>query len=115
MPSIATVTGDGVFGRLKFESGVHRVQRVPTTEAGGRIHTSAATVAVLPEVEDIEIDIAPTADGKIAVDGTRASKQPSLWLVGYGEWTGAASATIVGVTRAARDMVARIQQAAAQA
>ncbi|MDP1778087.1 MAG: PCRF domain-containing protein, partial [Brevundimonas sp.] len=47
---IATVTGDGVFGRLKFESGVHRVQRVPTTEAGGRIHTSAATVAVLPEV-----------------------------------------------------------------
>ena len=54
---IATVTGDGVFGRLKFESGVHRVQRVPTTEAGGRIHTSAATVAVLPEVEDVEIDI----------------------------------------------------------
>ena len=54
---IATVTGDGVFGRLKFESGVHRVQRVPATEAGGRIHTSAATVAVLPEVEDVEIEI----------------------------------------------------------
>jgi peptide chain release factor 1 len=51
------VTGDGVFGRLKFESGVHRVQRVPTTEAQGRIHTSAATVAVLPEVEDVEIEI----------------------------------------------------------
>src|SRR5712671_7817810 len=47
---IASVTGDGVFGRLKFESGVHRVQRVPATEAQGRIHTSAATVAVLPEV-----------------------------------------------------------------
>jgi peptide chain release factor 1 len=48
---IASVQGDGVFGRLKFESGVHRVQRVPATEAGGRIHTSAATVAVLPEPE----------------------------------------------------------------
>jgi peptide chain release factor 1 len=54
---IASITGDGVFGRLKFESGVHRVQRVPETEAGGRIHTSAATVAVLPEVEDVEIEI----------------------------------------------------------
>src|SRR5690606_973611 len=50
---IATVTGEGVFGRLKFESGVHRVQRVPSTESQGRIHTSAATVAVLPEVEDV--------------------------------------------------------------
>ena len=54
---IASITGDGVFGRLKFESGVHRFQRVPETEAGGRIHTSAATVAVLPEVEDVEIEI----------------------------------------------------------
>ena len=54
---IASVTGDGVFGRLKFESGVHRVQRVPATEAQGRIHTSAATVAVLPEAEDVEIEI----------------------------------------------------------
>ncbi len=54
---IASVTGDGVFGRLKFESGVHRVQRVPATEAQGRIHTSAATVAVLPEPEDVEIEI----------------------------------------------------------
>ena len=67
---IATVSGDGVFGRLKFESGVHRVQRVPTTEAGGRIHTSAATVAVLPEVEDVEIDI---QDKDIRIDTFRAS------------------------------------------
>jgi peptide chain release factor 1 len=54
---IATVTGRGVFAKLKFESGVHRVQRVPETEAGGRIHTSAATVAVLPEAEEIDIEI----------------------------------------------------------
>ena len=67
---IASVTGDGVFGRLKFESGVHRVQRVPETEAGGRIHTSAATVAVLPEVEDVEIDINP-AD--LRIDTYRSS------------------------------------------
>ena len=53
----ANILGNGVFGRLKFESGVHRVQRVPTTETSGRIHTSAATVAVLPEVEDLEISI----------------------------------------------------------
>jgi len=67
---IATITGDGVFGRLKFESGVHRVQRVPTTEAGGRIHTSAATVAVLPEVEDVEIEI---LDKDIRIDTYRSS------------------------------------------
>ena len=67
---IASVTGDGVFGRLKFESGVHRVQRVPTTEAGGRIHTSAATVAVLPEVEDVEIEI---RDQDLRIDTYRAS------------------------------------------
>ncbi len=54
---VASITGKGVFARLKFESGVHRVQRVPATEAGGRIHTSAATVAVLPEAEDIDIEI----------------------------------------------------------
>ena len=53
----ATITGKGVFAKLKFESGVHRVQRVPVTEAGGRIHTSAATVAVLPEAEDVDIVI----------------------------------------------------------
>ncbi len=54
---IAEIQGAGVYARLKFESGVHRVQRVPTTEAGGRIHTSAATVAVLPEAAEVDIDI----------------------------------------------------------
>ncbi|WP_152047983.1 peptide chain release factor 1 [Aureimonas psammosilenae] len=54
---VASVNGKGVFSRLKFESGVHRVQRVPATESGGRIHTSAATVAVLPEAEDIDIEV----------------------------------------------------------
>ncbi len=54
---IANVTGQGVFAKLKFESGVHRVQRVPATEASGRIHTSAATVAVLPEAEDVDVQI----------------------------------------------------------
>ncbi len=53
----ATISGKGVFARLKFESGVHRVQRVPVTESGGRIHTSAATVAVLPEAEEVDIEI----------------------------------------------------------
>jgi peptide chain release factor 1 len=54
---VARVSGDHVFARLKYESGVHRVQRVPETESGGRIHTSAATVAVLPEAEDVDIQI----------------------------------------------------------
>ncbi|KIN76821.1 peptide chain release factor 1 [Sulfitobacter mediterraneus] len=54
---VAHIKGENVFARLKFESGVHRVQRVPTTESGGRIHTSAATVAVLPEAEDVDIEI----------------------------------------------------------
>jgi peptide chain release factor 1 len=67
---IASITGDGVFGRLKFESGVHRVQRVPETEAQGRIHTSAATVAVLPEVEDVEIEI---NDADLRIDTYRSS------------------------------------------
>ena len=67
---IASVTGDGVFGRWKFESGVHRVQRVPATEAQGRIHTSAATVAVLPEAEDVEIEI---NDADIRIDTYRSS------------------------------------------
>ncbi|EJF90472.1 peptide chain release factor 1 [Bartonella tamiae] len=67
---IATVSGKGVFSKLKFESGVHRVQRVPETEAGGRIHTSAATVAVLPEAEDIDIDI---RQEDIRIDTMRAS------------------------------------------
>ena len=60
------VSGKGVYSRLKFESGVHRVQRVPDTESSGRIHTSTATVAVLPEVEDVEVDINP-ADIKMEV------------------------------------------------
>jgi len=55
--AVASISGPGVFARLKFESGVHRVQRVPVTEAGGRIHTSAATVAVLPEAEDVDVQI----------------------------------------------------------
>ncbi|MEL6235202.1 MAG: peptide chain release factor 1 [Pseudomonadota bacterium] len=67
---VAMVTGDRAFARLKFESGVHRVQRVPTTESGGRIHTSAATVAVLPQAEETEIDI-PASD--IRIDTMRAS------------------------------------------
>ena len=67
---IANVQGSGVFARLKYESGVHRVQRVPETESGGRVHTSAATVAVLPEAEDVDIDI-PTTD--IRIDTMRAS------------------------------------------
>ncbi|OYX35857.1 MAG: peptide chain release factor 1 [Caulobacterales bacterium 32-69-10] len=67
---IASITGDGVFGRLKFESGVHRVQRVPATEAQGRIHTSAATVAVLPEPEDVEIVV---NDADIRIDTYRSS------------------------------------------
>lgn len=56
---ICEVRGEGAFGKLKFESGPHRVQRIPATESGGRIHTSAATVIVLPEAEDVEIDIRP--------------------------------------------------------
>jgi peptide chain release factor 1 len=67
---IASITGDGVFGRLKFESGVHRVQRVPATEAQGRIHTSAATVAVLPEVEDVDIQI---NESDLRIDTYRSS------------------------------------------
>ncbi len=67
---VVNVKGDGVFARLKFESGVHRVQRVPETESGGRIHTSAATVAVLPEAEEVDIDI-PAGD--IRIDTMRAS------------------------------------------
>jgi peptide chain release factor 1 len=67
---IASIEGEGVFGRLKFESGVHRVQRVPDTETQGRIHTSAATVAVLPEVEDVDIEI---RDSDLRIDTYRSS------------------------------------------
>ena len=67
---IALISGKGVFSRLKYESGTHRVQRVPETEAQGRIHTSACTVAVLPEAEDVEIDIDPS---DLRIDLFRAS------------------------------------------
>jgi len=67
---VARVAGEGVFARLKYESGVHRVQRVPETESGGRIHTSAATVAVLPEAADVDIDISPN---DLRIDTMRAS------------------------------------------
>lgn len=64
---VASVEGKGVFAKLKFESGVHRVQRVPATEAGGRIHTSAATVAVLPEAEDVDVKIDEAKDLRIDI------------------------------------------------
>ncbi|MEX0814245.1 MAG: peptide chain release factor 1 [Dongiaceae bacterium] len=68
--AIASIAGRGVFARLKFESGVHRVQRVPETESGGRIHTSAATVAVLPEAEDVDVHI---EDKDLRIDVFRSS------------------------------------------
>ena len=68
--AIASVVGRGVFARLKFESGVHRVQRIPTTESGGRIHTSAATVAVMPEAEEVDVHI---EDKDLRIDVFRAS------------------------------------------
>jgi len=67
---VVAISGKGVFGKLKFESGVHRVQRVPETESSGRIHTSAATVAVLPEVEDVDVVINPN---DIRIDVYRSS------------------------------------------
>lgn len=67
--AVVAVSGHGVFARLKYESGVHRVQRVPATEASGRIHTSAATVAVLPEAEEVDIDI---KDGDLRIDVMRS-------------------------------------------
>jgi len=67
---ILMVSGEGAYGKLRFESGVHRVQRVPVTEASGRIHTSAVTVAVLPEAEEVEVEIDP---GDLEVDVFRSS------------------------------------------
>ena len=67
---IAGISGAGVYAKLKFESGVHRVQRVPVTEGGGRIHTSAATVAVLPEAEEVDVEI---EDKDLRIDVFRAS------------------------------------------
>ena len=68
--AVAEVNGNGVFAKLKFESGVHRVQRVPVTESGGRIHTSAATVAVLPEPDEVDVQI---EDKDLKIDVYRAS------------------------------------------
>src|SRR5205085_3944765 len=68
--AVLAVEGEGAFARLKFESGVHRVQRVPVTEGSGRIHTSAATVAVLPEPKDVDVDV---QDKDLRIDVYRAS------------------------------------------
>ena len=68
--SVALISGKNVFEKLKFESGVHRVQRVPVTESSGRIHTSTATVAVLPEAEDVEVEVDPN---DLRIDTYRAS------------------------------------------
>ncbi|HZD24937.1 MAG TPA: peptide chain release factor 1, partial [Alphaproteobacteria bacterium] len=67
--AVVNISGRGVFARLKYESGVHRVQRVPETESGGRIHTSAATVAVLPEPEEIDVEV---DEGDLRIDTFRA-------------------------------------------
>ena len=68
--AVVIIKGKGAYSRLKYESGVHRVQRVPETESAGRVHTSAATVAVLPEVDDVEVDLNPN---DVRVDVYRAS------------------------------------------
>lgn len=68
--AVILIKGKGAYSRLKYESGVHRVQRVPETESSGRIHTSAATVAVLPEADDVEVDLNPN---DVRVDVYRAS------------------------------------------
>ena len=68
--AIVSINGRGAYGMLKYESGVHRVQRVPKTETSGRVHTSAATVAVLPEAEDVDIEV---NEGDLKIDTYRAS------------------------------------------
>ena len=68
---ILSVTGESIYSYLKYESGVHRVQRVPTTEAQGRVHTSAATVAILPEAEDVDIKI---NDADLRIDVFRSTR-----------------------------------------
>ena len=68
--AVVLIKGKGAYSRLKYESGVHRVQRVPETESAGRVHTSAATVAVLPEVDDVEVELNPN---DVRVDVYRAS------------------------------------------
>ncbi|MDR1452885.1 MAG: peptide chain release factor 1 [Candidatus Margulisbacteria bacterium] len=67
---IVEISGEGIYGKMKYESGVHRVQRVPETEAQGRVHTSAATVAIMPEVEDVDVEINPT---DLKIDTYRSS------------------------------------------
>ena len=67
---VALIKGKGAYSRLKYESGVHRVQRIPETESGGRIHTSAVTVAVLPEADEVDVDIRPE---DLKIDTMRAS------------------------------------------
>jgi peptide chain release factor 1 len=74
---VASISGIGVFAKLKFESGVHRVQRVPATESGGRIHTSAATVAVLPEAEDVDVQIELPRQRLLDVVGDRREHRVS--------------------------------------
>jgi peptide chain release factor 1 len=78
---IAEIAGDGAYARLKWESGVHRVQRVPATEAQGRIHTSAATVIVLPEAEEVDLEIRTTSSWSTstarAARAARASTRPT--------------------------------------
>ena len=68
--AVFMISGNGAFSRLKYESGVHRVQRVPVTESSGRIHTSTATVAVLPEADEVDVEINP---GDLRIDTYRAS------------------------------------------
>ncbi len=72
------IKGNGAYSKLKYESGVHRVQRVPDTESSGRIHTSTATVAVLPEVDDVEIEV---ADKDVRIDVFRASEMEDSALI----------------------------------
>ncbi|MEY9592883.1 protein subunit release factor A [Bradyrhizobium yuanmingense] len=81
---IAEIQGRGAFSKLKFESGVHRVQRVPDTETQGRIHTSAATVAVLPEVEDVDVDI-KNDDLRIETHARRGRRWPARQQDGIGD------------------------------
>ena len=69
---ILSISGENVYSKLKYESGVHRVQRVPETESGGRVHTSAATVAVLPKAEEIDVEI---SNSDIRIDTMRSSAQ----------------------------------------
>ena len=78
--AVMLIKGKGAYSRLKFESGAHRVQRVPETESSGRVHTSAATVAVLPEVDDVEVDLDPN---DVRVDVYRASGNGTDWPRGY--------------------------------